>query len=171
MVDSCITSFKTWNPLGTRAVSPLASFQLASSISPHPSVLANARSSAEHVAGSRIGNDVTEKKIVVRPLYPQNYRRENVWFTISHDAKVQNLLHAVLPNHEMSLLESLRAHKYQYDAGVRTLADLASRKFESIIFESALHHRGKAHCLKDKILLTAVDGCQRSLCTEKLVTS
>lgn len=59
---------------------------------------------------------VTVKKVAVRPLDLQIYRREEVWLTISRVEKVQSLLRGVSQKDDNDSLNSLRLSKHQYGA-------------------------------------------------------
>lgn len=70
---------------------------------------------------------------------------------------MQNPFCAVLLMHNNDLLKSLRGNVYQYAAGLKTVASLASRMVDAVSVDIILERSGKEHFLKDNFSLAAVD--------------
>lgn len=109
--------------------------------------MADVSSSRADVVKGPIDDDATEKRVPVRHFDPQSYRCEDAWLTIFQVDKVQKSFLAVLQKQEEDSLRSIQANKYQYYAGLVTVASLSSGKLSVANVDSSLKHGGKRHFL------------------------
>lgn len=86
----------------------------------------------------------------------------------SRSKKYKTLSAAFLQAHNDDLLETLRANRYQYGAGLMTEASRLFEKFGAVTIDNMLERHSKERFLSDGLLFLVVDGRHRRACIPKL---
>lgn len=127
---------------------------------------------ADDYAGNVVlDDDDTGKKVSLLPFDRNSNKRKEIWLTFYQMVEVRIPLRGVTRNHAKQLMQSLRTNKYQYSAGLMTVASHVSDRFNSMKLANMLELRERDRFLRSNFSLDIVYCCHLCSCIRKLADS
>lgn len=102
---------------------------------------------------------------------PQKYNPKKPCFEVSQVDELTSSLCVVSQKHEDELMVCVEFHKYQFGAGLLTVANPVSRRLGAFEVSDRRKQRGTSCFLEKKLALAIVNGRHCCFCTQKLAGS